>query len=110
MKPAVLAIAFLLELVAFVFFAAIAFTLPVEQYAQIIIAAILFAAVIAVWSLFMAPRASKKLMKLPYYLVKFCIYAVSAYSILMITGAFCFELFVALVILDEVLLYRHNLS
>jgi hypothetical protein len=105
MKLITLVVAFALELVAFVFFSLAAFLLPVDSYLQYIITAVLFVGVITFWGLFMSPRAIRKLGVLPYYVLKFFIYAVAAMSLLKLTRFVYFALFIVVAVGDELLLF-----
>ena len=110
MRPIALAVAFLLELVAFFAFAGAGFLLPGGRFVRWLAALLLFAALITFWSLFMAPRAPRKVGIVPYYTAKGCIYAVAAYVIFVFAGPPFGVAFIAAVLLDEALLFRHNLS
>src|SRR5437764_775807 len=99
MKVLGLTIAFVLELIAFAYFAGIAFTLNTGSYIQIILAIILLIILIAFWSLYMAPKATKKLRAPSYFSFKFCIYSISAYSVLRLTGEPYFYVFIIVVVL-----------
>jgi len=110
MNMLALTLAFLLELVAFGYFAAVSFTLDVAKPVQIALFVVLLGALIAFWSAFMAPRAIKKFRPLPYYIAKAMIYTVSAYAIFKLVSATWCYLFVACSLLDEIILFRHNLE
>jgi hypothetical protein len=110
MKATALAIAFLLELVAFVFFAGVSFTLHFGISVQIVVAVLLFVLLIAFWSIYMAPKAPRKVGIVAYYIYKSCIYAVSAYSLYAFVGLTALIVFVIAVALDEIILFRHNLQ
>lgn len=105
-----LTLAFLLELVAFGYFAAVSLTLDIAKPIQIALFVALLGALIAFWSMFMAPRAIKKFRPLPYYIAKAMIYAVSTYAIFKLVGATWCYLFVVCALLDEIILFRHNLE
>lgn len=110
MKLVSLGLAFLLELVAFIFFSAIPFTFDIERYIQIAFTGIIFVVIILFWSRFMSPKANEKFGVTGYYLSKFFIYAASAYSIFELAHVSIFWVFVAAVLLDELLLLRHNMN
>ena len=110
MKSLLLTLAFLLEIVAFIAFAAFGYVFPLSGGLQIVLFVILFVALITFWSLYMAPKAPKKFSPLPYYITKALIYAVSAVTIFAVKGSALGIKFVILVLVDEALLFRHNLS
>ena len=105
-----LAVAFLLELVAFVSFACAGVIVTKSRLLQIVLGAVLFALVITFWSLFMAPKAPKKFKPLPYYCAKLKIYAVSAFVLFQTQDTVIATSFAVLVVGDEALLYKHNLE
>lgn len=110
MKPLALTIAFLLELVAFAAFAGISFLLPGGKVLHIAGFVVLLAGLIAFWSVCMAPKAPKKFKPMAYYAAKACVYAVAAFTLLYAYPPLYGILFVAAVLVDEALLFRHNLS
>ena len=105
-----LALAFILELVAFVGFAAIAFCLHYPVILQLIMAIALFVGLIVFWSFYMAPKAVKKFSPVYYYIAKVIIYAIATFAMFRLWGATFAIVFVILAIIDEATLYRHNLA
>lgn len=103
-----LILAFLLEIIAFISFSAISFLLPVETLFQVIGAIVLFALLVAFWSRFMSPRASRKVNHTTYYLIKFIIYAIAAFAIFYLYGQFESILFFIVALLNDLLLFNHN--
>ena len=103
-----LVFAFLLEIVAFLGFAAIGLLLPIDTFLQIISAIILFVSLVIFWSQFMSPRAPKKVNLAAYYFIKFVIYAVATYAIFHLYEQFASLLFFAAFILNDGLLFHHN--
>jgi hypothetical protein len=103
-----LALAFLLELIAFLGFAGVGFLLPVAPLLQIIIALVLFISLIIFWSRFMSPKAVKKVNLTAYYLIKFAIYAAAAFTISRLYGYFGSILFFVASLLNDGLLFNYN--
>jgi len=110
MKSLLLALAFLLEIVAFISFAAFGYTFPIDNWLKLVLFIVLLVALITFWSLFMAPKAPNKLNPLPYYFAKAIIYTISAITIFATKGVGLGITFVALALADELSLFRHNLS
>ena len=110
MQAILLTLAFILEIVAFISFAAFGYVFPVDNWLKIVLFVLLFALLIVFWSLFMAPKAPKKFSPLPYYLAKTPIYAVSAITIFVTQGTSWGLTYVALAFVDELLLFKHNLA
>lgn len=108
MRPLALAVAFLLELIAFCAFAGAGFLLPGGRAAQWVAALVLFAALIAFWGLFMAPRAARKLGTAQYYAAKLGIYAVAAAVIVAFVGVPFGAAFGIAALLDEAILFAQN--
>lgn len=110
MMPIFLLLAFLLELVAFFAFSALPFVFNLNMPARIALSVLLFVALIAFWSLYMAPRASMKFDPVPYYVAKLCIYSVSAFVLFRIFGGQACGAFILACLIDEAALYNHNLA
>lgn len=110
MKNISLAAAFVLELLAFIYFSVIPFTLPLNEYLQLIFSGVLFVLLVIFWSQYMSPRAHNKFAITGYYLSKFSIYTISAYSIFELTSTNYFLVFVVVVVVDELVLLRHNVN
>ena len=108
-QPVALALAFLLELIAFAFFAATPFTFQINRSPQALAAAVLLVLILGFWGRYMAPKASKRFGLPTYDLCKVWLYTVSAYSILSLIGTPYFVAFVAAALLDESMLFTHNL-
>lgn len=58
----------------------------------------------------MAPRSAKKFKPATYYMAKSAIYAVSAYAILHLASTKWFWAFIICAVLDEIVLFKHNLE
>jgi len=110
MNALALTLAFLLELVAVAYFAAISFTIHFGRPLQIILSIALLGALVTFWSIFMAPRATKRFTLLPYYCAKAAIYTVSAVAMYQLTSPQWLWIFVILAVLDEVFLFKRNLQ
>ncbi len=110
MKSIVLALAFVLELVAFISFASIGQLLQAGPILHGILFIVLVSAVLIFWSVFMAPKAPKKLHGDTYYIAKTIIYAIAAVSIYKLSGPGWGGAFIFAALLDEAVLYKHNLS
>jgi len=109
-KSLFLALAFVLELIAFVSFGAIGYVFTMSLVLKIVIFIVLLILVITFWSVYMAPRAIKKLDTRTYYASKAAIYTVSAITIFGTHGVVLGTIFVALCLVDEAFLFRHNLE
>lgn len=103
-----LTLAFLLEIIAFLGFAAIGLLLPIDTLFQIISCVVLFAVLIVFWGRFMSPKAPKKVTLPTYYVIKFVIYAVAAFAIFHLYGPFQSILFFAASLLNDSLLFNYN--
>jgi hypothetical protein len=103
-----LALAFLLEIIAFIGFAAIGFLFPIDTSFQIASAVLLFVLLIVFWGLFMSPKAPKKVNLATYYLVKLAIYGVATFTIFHFYGQFQSILFFAVSLLNDCLLFNYN--
>ena len=110
MKYIALTVAFILELIAFAFFAGFGLTLDIATPMKVILVTALLISLVVFWGLYMAPKAPKKVAVIKYYVFKISIYAVSAYSILVLTTRSYFIAFIIAVLLDELFLFRHNLQ
>jgi hypothetical protein len=106
MKHLALALAFFLELVAFVGFACLGYLLDVTSIYKIIMFIILFVLVISFWSVYMAPRAPHKLSGAHYYLCKSAIYLVAAVSIYGIKTPALSASFLIAFAIDELVIYQ----
>jgi hypothetical protein len=103
-----LALAFLIELIVFVCFASVGFLLPVSALLQLVTSVILFCVLIIFWSLYMSPKANKKLNVVGYYASKIVIYLVAVIIIFMIQNLPLSMMFVIVVLFDELLLFKYN--
>lgn len=110
MKNIGLGLAFLLEIIAFFSFAGLGSLFHISSVLQAISFVVLLSLLILFWSLFMAPRAAKKLSVVPYYISKVMIFSLSALVIFEKQTVILGVLFVVACLLDEVLLFRHNTS
>lgn len=103
-----LILAFLLEIIAFIGFAAVGFLFPIETLFQVISAVALFALLVVFWSRFMSPRAPQKVNLTTYYLVKFVLYGTAAFTIFYLYGKFEGSLFFTAALLNDLLLFKYN--
>lgn len=110
MKWIFLALAFVLEVIAWVAFSSLPFIFDISDTVQVIMAVVLLIAIIAFWAMYMAPKSSRKFGTKAYYVAKTLIYAVSAYVIFQSKGVKLGALFVVLTLISEVVLYKHNLE
>ncbi len=110
MKSIGLALAFVLEIVAFICFADIGGLIFKNAVVNTLIFVVLLVALMVFWGLYMAPKASKKLKTTPYYVAKGIIYAVAAFDIYATQNPGLAAVFAVAAIIDELLLYKHNLS
>jgi len=102
-------LAFILEIIVFVCFACIGFLIPIPFALQLILSLILLGCLIAFWGLYMSPKASKKLSRPHYYLAKIAIYSAAAIVILYTQNKVLGLLFIAVTVVDElVLLKKHS--
>lgn len=108
MQTILLALAFLLELIAFISFAAISYVLNLANNLKLALFVILLMALVVFWSFFMAPKASRKFRTVPYYVSKALIYTISAITLCSLHGMLTGGVFVALVLLDETMLFKHH--
>lgn len=102
------ALGFIVEIVAWVGFAAVAFWISSGIIAWIL-AIILFALVVGFWSVWMAPKAPRKFGAPMYYVCKILIYAVAAVVLWRWNNAWAIA-FVVATLLSEPFLYQHNLE
>lgn len=100
-----LAIAFILELIAFASFAALGWLAPADKIVRGVLVIVLLGVVITFWSLYMAPQASMKLNDGLYYLAKATIYLIAAIALYALGQQTWAGIFVAAVIIDEAILY-----
>lgn len=101
-----LAVAFILELIAFAAFAAVGYLLPIHATLQLLVATILLILVVAFWGLYMAPKAPRKLEKRAYYLAKFSVYGISAIALLNLMSPEAAVGFTVAVAIDEAYLIK----
>lgn len=110
MQSLALAIAFLFELVAFASFAGLGLLLHVTRFLHILLFLVLLIGLVTFWGLFMAPRAAHKFKPPEYYSCKAAIYALAALVLWVKMGSAVGLAFLVLAIVDEAVLFRHNLS
>ncbi len=110
MKNVVLALAFLLELVAFTAFSCLGLLAPLSPTAHVVLFVALVAILITFWGLFMVPKAAHKFKAPAYYFSKLIIYGLAALVLWVKLGVISDLVFAACVIADEAVLFRHNLS
>lgn len=108
MNVLALALAFLLELVALVYFAAVSFTFDIAKPVQFLVSIVLLSVLVTFWGTYMAPRGSKRFAPTAYYIAQTCIYAVSAFAIFQLAGPKWCWVFVGLAVLDDIALFKHN--
>jgi hypothetical protein len=103
-----LAVAFILEVIAFAAFTGSGALLPVAVPLRIILSVLFFSVLVVFWSLYMSPKAPKKFKTTSYYGSKFIIYGLAAVVIAQTQNQFLGLLFVFAVIVNEMLLFKHN--
>jgi len=108
MELLALGLAFILELIAFIGFAALGLLVPVPRLAQLGLSAVLLIGLMLFWGAYMAPRAPKPLPTREYYIVKLFIYSLAAGMLYRLYGPDTGIFFAAAVILNELALYKHN--
>ncbi len=99
-------VAFLVELAAWLTIAAGSF-LVLSGVAAWIVAVVIFAVVIALWSIFMAQKAPKHVRISVYYIIKVALYAVAAFILFHIAAVWA-TIFVLCFAASEPYLYKHN--
>lgn len=109
-KNTSLTFAFLLELVAFASFSCIGLLINTNRILNIIIFLVSLSVLITFWGLFMAPKAKYKFEPVTYYSFKVIIYVLSALVLWVKINPVTGIAFVVLGIIDEALLFKHNLS
>jgi hypothetical protein len=110
MKNVALTLAFLLELVAFIAFAALGYLLPTGGIVKLVAFVVLLVLVITFWSVYMAPRAPHKLKGVQYHGAKAIVYVLAAVAIFARETPFLAVLFLVAYAVDEVALRKHNLA
>lgn len=105
-----LGLAFLLELVAFIAIADLGLLLPGPLAVRAAAFTLLLAGIVVFWSVYMAPKAPRKLKTRNYYLAKSIIYGVSAVSLAVEQTMFLATCFVAAALFSERIIYKHNLQ
>lgn len=105
-----LILAFILEVIALLGFAAVGFLIPIETLFQIISALLLLVLLIAFWGRFMSPKAPKRVNLATYYLIKYVLYIIAAFTIFRFYGQFESILFLAISLLNDCLLFKYNKS
>jgi hypothetical protein len=108
MEQLALALAFIIELLAFIGFAALGLLLPVPRPAQLGLCVILLVALIAFWGRYMAPRAANPLPLPLYYAAKALVYIPACFMILKLYADGSGIIFGAAIVLNELALYKHN--
>ena len=103
-----LAIAFILELIAFVSFAALGLLAPADKIVRGILVVVLLGVVVTFWSLYMAPQASMKLDGGLYYLAKATIYLIALIPLYVLGQPAWAGAFALAVIIDEAFLYGYQ--
>jgi hypothetical protein len=108
MEPLGLLLAFILELIAFIGFAALGLLVPAARPVQLSICAALLIGLVVFWGKYMAPRATKPLSLKAYYLVKALVYGPAAYMVYTLYGHDTGIIFAVAVMLNEAALSKHN--
>lgn len=103
-----LTLAFLLEVVAFGGFAYVTDLFVADPSQPNILWLVLIIALVIFWSLFMAPKASRRLPWRYYYPVKAIIYAIAAVSIAWHLNITLSLIFAAAALITDVLLYPYR--
>lgn len=105
-----LAVAFLLEIAVLVAFASLGMFIHGHTWMHVIASVALFLLLMLFWGTYMAHKATKKVGVLAYYLWKIPIYGLATAAIFMHLDVAWGTSFIVLVILDEAVLFRHNIS
>ncbi|NDZ92607.1 YrdB family protein [Streptomyces sp. SID6673] len=102
-------VVFLIELVAFGAFASLGLAWCGTGVLGWVVTVILLVAVIAFWSLFMAPKASRRFGPVPYHLAKAVIYLAAAYALCR-AAPIAALIFVVVAVISESLFHRHDIG
>lgn len=105
-----LAVAFILELIAFVFFSRAGEIFLAGKSLAIISFVFLFFIVIAFWGTYMAPRAARKLPRFWHCTAKAFIYGVAAISLGNLEGLGFASCFIFVAAVNELLLRKHGIT
>ncbi|WAC53577.1 DUF2568 domain-containing protein [Gordonia sp. SL306] len=100
---------FLVELVAVGAFASLGLAWCGTGVLGWVATVVLLVAVIAFWSLFMAPKAPRRFPTVPYYLAKVVIYLAAAYALYR-AAPIAAMIFVIVAVISEPLFHRHNIG
>lgn len=108
MKLFHLTLAFILEIIAFISFAAIVLFFPAGKLWHVAWYVSLFIILICFWGIYMSPKALKRFSGANYYIIKSIIYLVSTISLYQYKGKIYAIVFVVLFLLNEYFLHREN--
>ena len=108
MKPVLLLAAFILEMDAFAGFSTLPYIFEIDAFIKILLTLVLLIVLIAFWSTYMSPKASRKLGLVAHYFSKFVIYSVASITLLNLFGSTVGVTFIVAAAVDEALLCRHN--
>jgi hypothetical protein len=103
-----LTLAFILELIAFIGFAALGLLAPVPRLAQLGLCLILLSGLLVFWGRYMAPRAPKPFSLNAYYFAKALVYAPAAFMLDKLYSHDTGIIFATAALLNEAALYKHN--
>jgi hypothetical protein len=106
MQLLALAMAFIIELVVFVSFAALGTLAPGTDVQRWVLFGVLLAGVVTFWGMYMAPKAPRKLRGKAYYGTKAAVYICAAIAIGLIQGVVWAGGFIAVFLIDEAILYK----
>ena len=103
-----LGLAFILEIIFFIGFAALGLLLPVPHVVQLALCAALLIVLFVFWGKYMAPRAPNPLPLKFYYTAKVLVYGPAAFMIFRLYGQGTGIALVVAGILNELALHKHN--
>ncbi|HSX46105.1 MAG TPA: YrdB family protein [Candidatus Saccharimonadia bacterium] len=110
MKGLALLVAFLLEIVAFLSFSWLGSLFNFKGWSSLVLFFVLLALLTVFWSVFMAPKAPRRIKPPAYFIIKAVIYALAA-SVLWEKQNPAFAVgFVALSLIDEVIIFKKKYS
>ena len=107
MKYLALAVAFILELIAFGYIATIGIFVPADQAVRIAVGVGLLVAVVVFWAMFMAPQAARRLRGATYVIVKLVIYTIAALAIAKLYDIRYGVIFMIVTVVDEIVVARY---
>lgn len=108
MKLLALALAFILELIAFGSFAALGLLAPGGKIVRGALVVVLLGIVVTFWALYMAPQSPMKLDGTLYYVAKATIYLIAAIPLYVLGQPLWAGAFVLAILIDEAILYAYQ--